>query len=332
MNIFACALLLAAGPAGDEDDGPLGRQARALIQKLHPEGASGRLAEAARTEGGRRALEEALEDVVRWKTRSYEEDFDTHYEAHFFTADAHGMLTLRPERREEISRLTARLEETKKLFDHFNQRADALAGMIDETTDLGRSVRAQWLSAEDRLARFHEVASEIEEDEDLTASAAMDAYFDDLEQRGFEKRGDRLHAKADAFAGEDGEAPQDVSEQATERRNGFREARRPFQDVAERCDDAAVTALFDAPIATYVLDRHRDELRRELVRAAQETALDAFTRRYLTGTGETLAWRSDRLLKAEQILDRAREIQKEIDEEKQAEKGDDADDDAESNP
>ncbi len=128
MTTTMLAAFLALAPAGlaqDEDEDERNPEIEALISKLAREGPSARLVELSRTESGFRAIEEAVHAAVGWKTRGFEADPWTHYEAWLFTRDAKGALAVRPERRADLESLARRVDRAKALFEDFNRRMDA---------------------------------------------------------------------------------------------------------------------------------------------------------------------------------------------------------------
>jgi hypothetical protein len=102
-TVAILAVLAAVAPACGQES--LERAAAELAQKLAPDGAAGKVAEAARTEAGRRALAEALREAVAWKIRPVERDPDGFFETWFFIRDEDGTLRPRPERASEFEAL-----------------------------------------------------------------------------------------------------------------------------------------------------------------------------------------------------------------------------------
>jgi hypothetical protein len=108
-----------------------------LLEKLSPEGLSGKVIRLSRTEAGRRALEEALDACAAWKIRSLERDAETHFEEHLFTRDSDGFVTLRPENRDALARVSARGASAKIKIDSFCRRADEVGGRLAKGYHLG---------------------------------------------------------------------------------------------------------------------------------------------------------------------------------------------------
>jgi hypothetical protein len=143
---------------------------------------------------------------------------------------------------------------------------------------------------------------------------AVGAFFAELERQEFEPRGDLLGVSANRFADEDegAKAPATPEEADRELRGTvreFAERRSRFLDMAERCADPATAELFSAPLAATVLERRMGSVARSLARKALAEAPAAFARRYLAGTGDTMAWRPERAAKVDEIVARAREIE-----------------------
>lgn len=158
MLTILTAFILAGAPA---QEGPE-RAAAALAEKLSAEGPAAKLAEVAKTEAGRRALEEALRDCLAWKIRPLERDPETHFEAHYFTRDEDGTLRPRVERSGELESLRRSLEAMKEAYEDFNRRADALAARIAEASEIDRRVKTAWGDFRYRQALFAEYARENE--------------------------------------------------------------------------------------------------------------------------------------------------------------------------
>src|SRR5262245_16860125 len=78
-----------------------------LASKLSSEGLSGRLAEALRTEWGRKAFDERLDVLRAAPLARVRRDSQGLWEEYYFVPDGVGRLDLRPEREAEFERLVA---------------------------------------------------------------------------------------------------------------------------------------------------------------------------------------------------------------------------------
>lgn len=163
-TVAILAIFWAAGfPARGQES--LERAAAELAQKLAPDGPAGKVAEAARTEAGRRALAEALREAVAWKIRPVERDPDGFFETWFFIRDEEGTLRPRPERAAEFDALRRSLERARTAFAEFNAKADAFAARIVETGELDRRIKAAWMDPAFRQAAFADLVRESEAEE-----------------------------------------------------------------------------------------------------------------------------------------------------------------------
>lgn len=311
------ALLTVASFARAQDDEEENRDVARLVSMLAPDGASGKIAELGKTEAGREALREALDQVVGWKTRGFERDMDSHYEAHLFEIDGEGNLKLRAERRAEIDTLAGKLAEAQKHFDDFCKAAGVLADEIGETTEIDKRLKALWRDPGYLMARFHGFAQDALAEEEGTPAAKLEEFFKELREEQYTKKETGLTAKAYAVGDVVLMAPEDVDAERAQYFGELAEARAAFQDIAERGSEAWVTDLFGKPLATFILESHREGLKEEWTKSARAKAVEAFTRRYLVPAGEKYSWMPERAARAEEILTRAKEIAKE------AEAGDD---------
>ncbi len=302
---YLVAILALCGTAwADEDEHP---EVRKFAEKLDPEGLSGKILAISRSEAGRRALGEALDGAVEWKIRLFG------FEDYFFTRDAEGQLTLRPERKQDMDKVTPAVAEAKALFEAFTKRAEELAARIGEATDLDRRLKAAWKSPEYRMAEFHHFVQDGDEDKD--AAGRLETFFQELIEEKFEAKGDALAAKSGAFTNEEGMI--DLEDLEHNLKGGeFAEERARWVDVSERCTDAALAELFASPFAVAALEHLKERARETWTAEARKTSWDSFARRYfLAATGEKCQWRPDRAAKVDEILRRAKEIEKEIAEE-----------------
>lgn len=291
MRTLLTILALCAMVWADEDEHP---EVGKFAEKLDPEGLSGKILAISRSEAGRRALGEALDGAMAWKIRSFD------FEDHLFTRDADGQLTPRPERKQEVERISVAVAAAKTRFEEFTKRADELAAKIGETSDLDRTLKGLWRSPEFRMAEFHRFSQDDE--------GRVEEYFKGLIEEKFEVKGETLAAKAAAFTDEEGNLEIEDGD--------FAEERTPWVDLSERCTDAATADLFASPLAVAVLEREKERAQESWTAEARKKSWDAFARRYfLAATGEKCRWRPDRAAKVEEILRRTREIEKEIAEE-----------------
>lgn len=290
MRILMAILALCGAAWADEDGHP---EVAKFAEKLATDGLAGRIHAISRSEAGRRALGEALDGAMAWKIRAFD------FEEHLFTRDADGQLTPRPDRRPDLERISAAVAAAKTLFEEFTKRADELAARIGETSELDRRLKAAWKSPEFRMAEFHRFAQEGE--------GKIEEYFKELVEEKFEAKGAALSAKAAAFTDEEGKV--EIGE------GDFAEESAPWRDVAERCTDAAAAELFASPLAVAALEREKERAREAWIAEARKKSWEAFAKRYLAASGDRFQWRADRAARAEEILRRAKEIEKEIAEE-----------------
>lgn len=293
----------------DEDSHP---GVSKLLDRLSPEGLSGKVLQLSRWEPGRRAIGEALDASASWKLRGFERDADSRLEEHLFTRDADGFVTLRPERQEELKAISARVTLAKPLFEAFTRRADELAGKIGEGSELDRRVKAAWKSPAYLFALFHDFARDDGEGEGSKDPAArMESFFSRHLEETFEQKGGELVVKPQAFADDDGAA----SPEEMERKLGggeFAEARAVWADLADRCVEAPVAEVFASPLAVSVLEEFRDRLVESWIAQTRLNAWEGFARRYLVLAGDRYQWRPDRAEKVSELHRRAREIAREL--------------------
>jgi hypothetical protein len=297
------------GASADEDSHPAMDK---VLAKLSPEGLSGKVLGLARSEAGRRALIEALDGAVAWKTRGIERDPETHFEDYLFTRDQDGFITPRAERKDDLAKVAQEVAAAKELFTVFSRRADELAGKISGATDLDRRVKAAWQSSEYRYAVFHELSRDDDDDDKGKDPAArVDGFFKHLLEEQFESKGAELAVKPGAFADDDGApSPEDLERRLSGRE--FAEERSAWIDLSERCTDAATAELLASPVAAGVLENLRERHKNDRISSARANAGDAFARRYLVESGGRYQWRPDKAGKVEELLRRAREIAREI--------------------
>lgn len=135
---FLAVSILSATPEISED-----RRVE-LTSKLHPEGLSGRLAEALRTDWGLRALNERVDLIQLSATSRIHGDAHGLWEDHYFSADESGKLILRPERRAEIDRLRARKTAALARFELFSKKLDEIGERIVAESDAEKEIKAGW--------------------------------------------------------------------------------------------------------------------------------------------------------------------------------------------
>jgi hypothetical protein len=142
--------------------------------KLSPEGLSGRLAEALKSDWGRKALNERIDLVMAGPLTRIRRDSHGLWEEHYFSTDAVGRLVLRPERKAEFERVLARKPLAVARFERFGKRLDELAGRISEESDLDKGAKAGWSERDWRLGMFNGYVSGGLGDSDLDAEQVFD--------------------------------------------------------------------------------------------------------------------------------------------------------------
>jgi hypothetical protein len=145
-----------------------------LAAKLAPEGLSGRLAEALKTEWGRKAFDERIEVLRAAPLARARRDAQGLWEEHYFTPDAAGRLDLRPEREAEFERLVARKPLAVARFDKFSRRLDEVGDRIHEETDLDKAAKEGWKERGWRLGMFNYYVGGRLADADLDIDQVLD--------------------------------------------------------------------------------------------------------------------------------------------------------------
>jgi hypothetical protein len=145
-----------------------------LVGKLSSDGLAGRLAEALKTEWGRKAFDERIEVLTNVPLARARRDAHGRWEDYYFSTDPTGRLDLRPERQAEFERLVARKPLAVARFDRFCRRVDELGGRIQEETDLDKSVKEGWKERPWRLAVFNYYVSGRLADADLDFDQVLD--------------------------------------------------------------------------------------------------------------------------------------------------------------
>lgn len=145
-----------------------------LVEKLSPDGLSGRLAEALKSDWGRKALDDRIDLVMAGPLTRIRRDSHGLWEEHYFATDASGRLVLRPERRAEFDRLVARKPLALARFDKFCKRLDELAARIIEENDLDKGAKAGWSERDWRLGMFNGYVAGGIADSDLDADQVLD--------------------------------------------------------------------------------------------------------------------------------------------------------------
>jgi len=148
-----------------------------LVGKLSSDGLAGRLAEALKTEWGRKAFDERIEVLTNAPLARARRDAHGRWEDYYFSTDPTGRLDLRPERQAEFDRLVARKPLAVARFDKFCRRVDELGGRIQEETDLDKSVKEGWKERPWRLGAFNYYVSGRLADADLDFDQVLDTRF-----------------------------------------------------------------------------------------------------------------------------------------------------------
>lgn len=159
VSLALAALLAGAAPAQEDLDQAI----KDLAGKISKEGISGKLAEAAATDWGVQAIHEKIDFLLGARTGRFERDPLGSYEDALFTVDANGDLALRPERKEEIAGLAARMKNAASSMGDFRRRCDALVKRLGEDGEFDRRARAAWSDPGFRLAFFHRHPAELRE-------------------------------------------------------------------------------------------------------------------------------------------------------------------------
>jgi len=145
-----------------------------LVAKLAADGLSGRLAEALKTEWGRKAYDERMEILTAGPLARARRDSHGHWEEHYFAPDAAGRLVLRPERQADFERLVARKPLAVVRFDKFCRRLDEVGGRIQEENDLDRAAKEGWKERLWRLGMFNYYVSGRLADAELDLDQVLD--------------------------------------------------------------------------------------------------------------------------------------------------------------
>jgi hypothetical protein len=220
-----------------------------------------------------------------------------------------------------MANLRKEVEAGQRLMVSLKERLDGIVSSLADEGDANRMLKTFLADEASRVALVARTLSEKEEGGDPIAD-----FFREVEMDEFEARGDGLGVPATRFTDEEGEVkkaatPEQVDRELQETVREFAHRQGRFLDMAERCTDASVAELLSMPLAAPALERKMGALMKSLERAALEKAPAAFARRYLAGTGDTMAWRADRASKVDEIAARAKEIELEREaEEKDADK------------
>jgi hypothetical protein len=169
--MIALALALFANVAAQDD---LDAAIKDLATKISKDGVSGRLAEAAAQEWGLQAIKEKIEFLLGAKTGRYERDPLGYYEDTLFSADGNGDLQLRPERKDEMQRLAARMSRAADSMKDFNHRCDEMVKRIDPAREFEKRAKESWSDPAFRLAYFHRHPAELRQ---LSPDELADALF-----------------------------------------------------------------------------------------------------------------------------------------------------------
>jgi hypothetical protein len=156
IGLAAAALLACSQEALDE-------KLAELAARLAKDGPSAKLAALCGSDAGRQALQEKIEFLLQSRVGRIERDPQGHFEDHYFEKDADGNLLLRAGRRAELEALSRRAAAAPKVLEGFNRRADALAARIDDSTPLGKRMKAAWLDPGFRLGMFHRHSADARE-------------------------------------------------------------------------------------------------------------------------------------------------------------------------
>lgn len=143
------ASLLFAAPEGSED------RRLDFVSKLSPEGLSGRLAEAMRTDWGVKAFNERIDLLQASQLNRIRQDGHGLWEEHYFAADESDRLSLRPERHADFDRLRARKDALLARFEIFGKRMDEIGGKIVAETDHEKDLKAAWMERDWRVGLFN---------------------------------------------------------------------------------------------------------------------------------------------------------------------------------
>jgi hypothetical protein len=142
--------------------------------KLSSDGLTGRLAEALRTEWGRRAFQERVDLLMSAPMNRVRGNEHGLWEDHYFSVDAAGRLVLRPERQAEFDRLEARRPLAAARFEQFCTRMDEVGERLLEENDLDKGAKAGWKERGWRLALFNRYLCGGIPDSDLDVDQLFD--------------------------------------------------------------------------------------------------------------------------------------------------------------
>ena len=145
-----------------------------LVSRLSPDDLAGRLAEALKSDGGRKALNERIDLVMAGPLNRIRRASHGHWEDHYFSDDSEGRLVLRPERKAEFERLVGRKPLILARFEKFCKRLDDLAARISEESDLDKGAKAGWSERDWRLGMFNGYVAGGVGDSDLDAEQMLD--------------------------------------------------------------------------------------------------------------------------------------------------------------
>lgn len=149
---MAAWVLLTAGRAAAQDD--LDTDLEKLATKLAKDGVTGQLAELFKSDEGRLVVREAITTLVSRATDRHDRDMTAYYERHFFTEDAAGNLTPRPERKAELEGLAREVARRTGNLAPFLKACDGVTAAIKGDGDFENRARAYWNSPDFRLALY----------------------------------------------------------------------------------------------------------------------------------------------------------------------------------
>ncbi|HVE41143.1 MAG TPA: hypothetical protein VNM14_14710 [Planctomycetota bacterium] len=142
--------------------------------KLASDGLTGRLAEALRTDWGRRAFQERIDLVMAAPMTRIRGNEHVLWEDYYFSADSAGRLVLRPDRQAEFDRLEARRPLGTARFEQFSKRMDEVGERILEENDLDKGAKAGWKERDWRLALYYRYLCGGVADSDLDVDQIFD--------------------------------------------------------------------------------------------------------------------------------------------------------------
>lgn len=183
---------------------PLEQATSELLRRLDPVGPGARVVEIARTEPGRRALTEAIEDAVYFKLRSVENDPWSRYEEHLFECGPDGTLKVRAERRAEMEGLAARTKASRERFASFQRRLDERIAAWPGDEDLDKRAKEFLAKPESRPALFQRFQEQMGDPPDEALARALRRGADGrlvLRSDWIEAYEERMEALAEVRAG-----------------------------------------------------------------------------------------------------------------------------------